>query len=68
MARAGEVRLLGDTDDGKGAVEYYDSIFGWTGVCVDSFYSSDWLANSAASTIVCRQLGYEGGTPIVQQG
>jgi hypothetical protein len=68
-ARAGDVRLLGDTDDGKGAVEYYDTFLeGWTGVCVDSFYSSDWLANSAAANTVCQQLGYDGGTPIIQQG
>ena len=60
--------MLGDPDDGEGAVEYYDTIFGWTGICVDSFYLSDWLTNLAAASIVCRQLGYEDGTPIIQTG
>lgn len=56
----GDVRLLGSRDDGKGVVEYYDIIYGWTGVCADS--STEWLDATTAATIVCRQLGYEGGT------
>lgn len=55
-----DVRLLGSRDDGKGVLEYYDRFYGWTGVCADS--STEWLDATAAATIVCRQLGYEGGT------
>ena len=59
-----DVRLLGSGDDGKGVVEYYDRFYGWTGVCADS--STEWLHATAAATIVCRQLGYEGGTTYIE--
>ena len=49
-------------------MEYYDSMYKWTGVCVDPFYYNSWLKNSEAAIIVCRQLGYEGGLPIIQRG
>ena len=62
-AVSGDVRLLGNSEDGVGAVEYYDSSLGWTGVCTDSFYATQWLDNTAAAMIVCRQLGYEAGSP-----
>jgi hypothetical protein len=62
---AGDVRLLGDPADYRGAVEYYDVILGWTGVCADSSYSASWMGSRAAQ-IVCTQLGFEGGTPFVQ--
>ena len=60
-----DVRLLGSRDDGKGVVEYYDRFYGWTGVCADS--STEWLDAAAAATIVCRQLGYEGGTTYTER-
>jgi hypothetical protein len=56
----GDVRLLGDTADTTGAVEYYDGILGWTGVCADSAHYEAW-ANGRAALIVCSQLGFEGG-------
>ena len=63
---AGDVRLLGDPADYRGAVEYYDVILGWTGICADSSYSAAWMGSRAAQ-IVCTQLGFEGGTPFVQR-
>ena len=61
------MRLRGDVADYRGAVEYYDSILGWTGVCADSAHSDSWTSNSAAARIVCTQLGYEGGRPFIQR-
>ena len=61
----GDVRLLGDVDDVTGAVEYYDALLGWTGVCADSSHSAAWTTSNAAS-VVCSQLGYEGGRPFVE--
>lgn len=63
MATAGDVRLVGDTANYRGAVEYYDEFFRWTGVCADSAHSSSWTSNTAAAEVVCAQLGYEGGRP-----
>ena len=63
----GDVRLLGNIEDGVGAVEYYDSFLGWTGVCTDSFYARQWLDNTAAAMTVCRQLGYEAGSPYLER-
>ena len=64
---SGDVRLAGHTSDYIGAVEYYDSLRGWTGICADSTHSSSWNSNTAAARIVCRQLGYEGGRPYSQR-
>ena len=63
----GDVRLLGDPRDGVGAVEYYDTQLGWTGICADSAHSFSWNSNTAAASIVCTQLGYEGGRPYSQR-
>ena len=62
----GDVRLLGDTADFRGAVEYYDVILGWTGVCADSAHSGSWVSGSGAE-VVCNQLGFEGGRPFIQR-
>ena len=62
----GDVRLLGDVADYRGAVEYYDEFFRWTGVCADSARAGGWLSSRAAG-IVCSQLGYEGGRAFVQR-
>ena len=51
-----DVRLVGDTTNGEGAVEVYDRIHRWVSLCPDSML---W-GNSQASA-VCVQLGYEGG-------
>ena len=64
---SGDVRLAGHTSDYIGAVEYYDSLRDWTGICADSAHSSSWNSNTAAARIVCRQLGYEGGRPYSQR-
>ena len=61
----GDVRLLDSDEDGMGAVEYYDSFIGWTGICADSFYASQWLDNIVAAMVVCRQLGYEDGISLL---
>ena len=66
VATPGDVRLLGDTADYRGAVEYYDTQLGWTGICADSAHADSWLSSTAAQ-IVCAQLGYEGGRPFVQR-
>lgn len=55
MAREGDVRLVGDTSDTAGAVEYYDSLEGWVSVC-----PVGWGDEQASA--VCRQLGYDSGT------
>jgi hypothetical protein len=57
--------LLGDTADYRGAVEYYDTFLGWTGICADPAHAGSWLSSRAAE-IVCAQLGYEGGQPFFQ--
>ena len=62
----GDVRLLGDTADFRGAVEYYDVILGWTGVCADFAHSGSWVSGRGAE-VVCNQLGFEGGRPFVQR-
>ena len=67
MATIGDVRLVGDTADYRGAVEYYDVSLRWTGVCADSAHSSSWTSNIAAAEVVCAQLGYEGGRPFSQR-
>ena len=63
----GDVRLLGDARDGVGAVEFYQQTFGWTGICADLFSDDDWLANTEAATIVCRQLGFEEGITYIEE-
>lgn len=50
----GDIRLLGDSSNGVGAVEIYSSLFQWTTICPDGFDDSD------ASTL-CSRLGYDSG-------
>jgi len=54
----GDIRLFADSDNGQGAVEFYHSSFGWTGICPDS----SWGTSDA--TVACRQLGYETGRAV----
>ena len=51
----GDIRLFADSDNGEGAVEFYHSSFGWTGICPDSSWGT------SEATVACRQLGYETG-------
>ena len=51
----GDVRLVGDTRNGYGAVELFDGLQGWITVCYDDTWST------VQADIVCRQLGYETG-------
>ena len=60
------MRLKGDVIDYRGAVEYYDGIYGWTGICADTEHYNTWIHSGAAS-VVCAQLGYEGGTAYVMR-
>ena len=56
----GDIRLVGDTMNGHGAVEIYDQSFGrFLTICPDS---SIWTEETA--TAACVQLGYESGTPM----
>ena len=49
----GDVRLFGDVESGRGAIEMFTSL-GWTGICPD-----DWSNTNAR--IVCQNLGYRAG-------
>lgn len=49
----GDIRLNGDVENGRGAVEIYTS-FGWSSVCPDGFDDSD-------AAVICRQFGYSSG-------
>lgn len=51
----GDLRLIGSTSNGVGAVEIYTQL-GWTTICPDSEWS-----NSDANA-VCQRLGYDSGT------
>ena len=51
-----DVRLVGDVDNGQGAVEVYSQT-GWVRVCPDISVWGDSQANA-----VCVQLGYDSGT------
>ena len=53
----GDVRLVGDTRNGYGAVQLFDGSQGWITVCYDDTWST------VQADIVCRQLGYETGQP-----
>ena len=55
-ADVGDVRLIGDPVNGRGAVQLFDESFGWIDVCYDSTWGDD------EANVVCRQLGYESGT------
>ena len=56
----GDIRLVGDRDDGKGLVEYYNRRRNeWVPVCPDP----SWDDNVAA--IACSQLGYGSGSASV---
>ena len=54
--RDGEVRLVGERYSGEGRVEVCRNQE-WGRVCDDSWDSSE-------TTVVCRQLGFSGGTAI----
>lgn len=58
--RPGDIRLLGSTVNGAGAVEIYTREEGWTGICPDS----DWTDDDAE--IICQALGYDTGTATIQ--
>ena len=49
------VRLAGSTSDSEGVVEVYLNDDNWVTIC-----PSQWDNNDAI--VVCRELGYEGGT------
>ena len=51
----GDLRLIGSTANGAGAVEIYSRL-GWTTICPDDQWS-----NSDADA-VCQRLGYDSGT------
>ena len=54
-----DVRLFGSVTDGVGAVEIYSSaVRDWVAICTDDNTWDSGLAN-----ILCRELGYESGTP-----
>lgn len=56
LASPYDVRLVGSTMNGVGAVEIYSTDLNWISVCPDSSVFSDGVANA-----VCLQLGYESG-------
>ena len=64
---AGHVRLVGDARDVVGAVELFHPQTGWTGICADPDHAPSWLRDNQAAEIVCRQLGYQGGTAYVDR-
>ena len=66
MSSDGHVRLVGDLRDEVGAVELYYPQIGWTGICADPDQRQYWLRENQAAQVVCRQLGYLGGTAYVQ--
>ena len=54
--QSGDIRLFGDTRNGRGAVQIYTVSQGWQGICPDSSWT-----NSDAATI-CQDLGYQDGS------
>ena len=51
----GDVRLVGSTSNGQGAVEiYHQSSRQWYRVCPTGWTSSD-------ASVICKKLGYDGG-------
>ena len=54
-SRFGDVRLVGDTINGRGAVEIFTSS-DWTTICPDNTWTD------ADAAIICQVLGYETGT------
>ena len=53
---SGDIRLFGDTRNGRGAVSVFSSTLGWLTICPDS----SWTDGDAAA--ICRDLGYQSGT------
>ena len=49
------VRLTGSTVDSEGVVEVYLRAYGWVTICPSRWGDAD-------AGVVCRELGYEGGT------
>ena len=56
--RQQDIRLVGDTANGHGVVELFDTIYRWVTICPSA---SVWGAVEANAS--CVQLGYESGTP-----
>ena len=56
----GDIRLVGDERNGYGAVQLKDfnPIVGFVGICPD-----DGSFGETEAGVVCRQLGYDSGTP-----
>ena len=50
----GDLRLVGSTANGQGAVEIYSRL-GWTSICPDE----EWTDSDA--DVVCQRLGYDSG-------
>ena len=50
----GDVRLVGSTVNGVGAVEVYTRI-GWSNICPDASWTN------ATAQVICETLGYESG-------
>ena len=55
---SGDIRLFGDTRNGRGAVSIYSATLGWLTICPDS----SWTNRDALE--ICRDLGYQSGTII----
>ena len=51
----GDLRLVGSTTNGRGAVEIYSRL-GWTSICPDE----EWTDSDAS--VVCQRLGYDSGS------
>lgn len=56
--RQQDIRLVGDTANGQGVVELFDTIYRWVTICPSA---SVWGAVEANAS--CMQLGYDSGTP-----
>ena len=55
----GDMRLVGSSVNGEGAVEIY-SPNGWTSICPDN-----WNTDDGSSRVICQRLGYEDGEATV---
>ncbi len=52
--QVGDIRLLGDSANGRGAVEIFSNAFQWVTICPDGFDDSD-------ASVLCGRLGYDRG-------
>ena len=50
----GDIRLYGDSENGRVAFEICTSLYGWSSVCPDGFDNTD-------AAVLCRQFGYSTG-------